>query len=201
MRRDPEMPTLSDGEGASTRRVAVNVALLRIYLNDHLAGSMVGVELARRALAENEDNSVGEYLRVLLDELREDRATLQSVMVALGLKRDPLKQGAAWMGEKLGRLKLNGQLTGYSPLSRLEELEGLCLGTEGRLSLWRTLRRLARKDERLGRFDFATLITRTEHQRRSLERLRQQASDEAFFEPGEGSVVRLTPSPSGRGQG
>ena len=64
-----------------------------------------------------------------------------------------------------------------------------------------TLRRLARKDERLGRFDFGALIIRTEHQRRSLERLRQQASDEAFFEPGEGSVVRLTPSPSGRGLG
>jgi hypothetical protein len=179
----------------------VNVSLLKIYLNDHLAGSMLGVELARRAQAENEGNSVGEYLNVLLGELQEDRATLQSVMLALGMKRDVLKQGLAWVGEKLGRLKLNGQVTGYSPLSRVEELEGLCLGTEGRLSLWRTLRRLARKDERLSRFDFSALITRTELQRRSLERLRQQASDEAFIEPGEGSVLRLNPSPSGRGAG
>jgi len=31
--------------------------------------------------------------------------------------------------------------------------------------------------------------------------LRQRASDEAFSEPGEGSVLRLTPSPSGRGAG
>ncbi len=104
------------------------------------------------------------------------------------------------MGEKLGRLKLNGQLTGYSPLSRLVELEGLCLGTEGRLSMWRTLRRLARKDERLARIDFAALIARTEQQRRTLERLRQQASEEAFFEPGERAVVRFTPAHSdGRG--
>jgi hypothetical protein len=58
---------------------------------------------------------------------------------------------------------------------------------------------LARKDERLGRFDFTTLITRTEHQRRTLERLRQQAVDGAFLEPGEGSVVRFTPAHSGRG--
>lgn len=177
----------------------MNMSLLRIYLNDHLAGSIIGVEVTRRARAENEGNSVGEYLSMLLGELREDRATLESVMSVLGLRRDPLKQGLAWMGEKLGRLKLNGRVTSYSPLSRVVELEGLCLGTEGRLSLWRTLRRLARKDERLGRFDFGALIIRTEHQRRSLERLRQQASDEAFFEPGEGSVVRLTPSPSGRG--
>ncbi|MFY0530423.1 hypothetical protein ACN28I_47050 [Archangium gephyra] len=175
----------------------MNVALLKIYLNDHLAGSMVGVELARRAKSENAGNAVGEYLDTFLRELLEDRATLQGVMSALGLKRDVMKQGAAWVGEKLGRLKLNGQLTGYSPLSRVVELEGLCLGTEGRLSMWRTLRRLSRKDERLGRFDFTTLITRAEHQRRILERLRQQSSEEAFFEPGEGSVLRLTPSQRG----
>jgi hypothetical protein len=179
----------------------VNVALLRIYLNDHLAGSMIGVELARRARAENEGTPIGEYLGVLLGELREDRATLENVMLALGLTRDWLKEGVAWMGGKLGRLKLNGQLKSHSPLSRVEVLEGLCIGTEGRLALWRTLRRLARKDERLGRFDFGALIIRTEQHRRSLERLRQQAADEAFFEPGEDSVVRFTPSPSGRGLG
>ena len=176
----------------------MNTALLRIYLNDHLAGSMLGLELARRAKAENAGNSVGEYLDTLLGELGEDRAMLLSVMSALALERDLLKQSAAWVGEKLGRLKLNGQLTGYSPLSRLEQLEGLCLGTEGRLSLWRTLRRLSRKDERLGRFDFAALITRAEQQRRSLERLRQQASDEAFSEPGKGALLRLNPASSSR---
>jgi hypothetical protein len=187
--------------GGEHEEDGVNVALLRIYLNDHLAGSTLGLELARRARSENRGNAVGEYLDTLVGELREDRATLQGVMSTLGLRRDPVKLSAAWVGEKLGRLKLNGRLTSYSPLSRVEELEGLCLGTEGRLSLWRTLRRLARRDERLGRFDFAALITRAEHQRRTLERLRQQSADEAFFEPGEGSVLRLTPSPSGRGTG
>ena len=192
------MPTLRWG-GGEHEEDGVNVALLKIYLNDHLAGSTVGVDLARRAKSENADNAVGEYLDTFLRELLEDRFILLSVMSALGLERDVVKQGVAWVGEKLGRLKLNGQLTGYSPLSRVVELEGLCVGTEGRLSMWRTLRRLSRKDERLGRFDFSALITRAEHQRRILERLRQQSSDEAFFEPGEASVLRLTPSPSGRG--
>lgn len=171
----------------------MNVALLRIYLNDHLAGSTVGLELARRTRAENADNPVGEYLDTLIRELREDRATLLGVMSALGLPRDQLKVGAAWLGEKLGRLKLNGRWMRYSPLSRLVELEGLCLGTEGRLSLWRTLRRVSRKDERLRRSDFAALITRAEQQRRTLERLRQQASEEAFSEPHEGAVLTMTP--------
>lgn len=171
----------------------MSVALLRIYLNDHLAGSTVGLELARRTRSENADNSVGEYLDTLVRELREDRATLLSVMSALGLPRDQLKVGVAWLGEKLGRLKLNGRWLRYSPLSRLVELEGLCVGTEGRLSMWRSLRRLSGRDERLRRFDFAALISRAEQQRRTLERLRQQASDEAFAEPHQGSVLSMTP--------
>ena len=38
---------------------------------------------------------------------------------------------AGWVAEKAGRLKLNGSLLTYSPLSRLVELEGLSLGVEG----------------------------------------------------------------------
>lgn len=176
----------------------MNVALLRIYLNDHLAGSTAGLELARRARSENADNPVGEYLETLVRELREDRATLLGVMSALGLPRDQLKVGVAWLGEKLGRLKLNGRWLRYSPLSRLVEMEGLCIGTEGRLSMWRALRRLARKDERLRRFDFTALITRAEQQRRTLERLRQQSAEDAFAEPHEGSVLSMTPPSPGQ---
>ena len=46
------------------------------------------------------------------------------------------KSAGAWTAEKFGRLKPNGQLTGYSPLSRLVELEGLKLGITGKLGLW-----------------------------------------------------------------
>jgi hypothetical protein len=45
---------------------------------------------------------------------------------------DKVKNIAAWGIEKVGRLKLNGQLTGYSPLSRVVELEGLLAGIAGK---------------------------------------------------------------------
>ena len=48
-----------------------------------------------------------------------------------------------------GRLKPNGQLTGYSPLSRLVELEGLSLGITGKLGLWRALLGLVPGEPRL----------------------------------------------------
>jgi hypothetical protein len=147
--------------------------LLAIYLNDHLAGSTVGVELARRARGSNEGTPLGDFLTTLAAEIDEDRDTLQEVMKAVGAGRDRLKVTGAWAGEKLGRLKLNGSLLGYSPLSRVVELEGLRLGVEGKLSLWRMLRELA--DPRLAAFDFDALIARAERQRDDLERQRLEA--------------------------
>jgi hypothetical protein len=49
------------------------------------------------------------------------------------------KPAAAWTVEKLGRLKLNGQLTGYSPLSRMVEIEMLYIGITGKMRMWRAL--------------------------------------------------------------
>src|SRR6478672_664976 len=100
--------------------------LLAIYLNDHLAGAQFGVELVRRVASSNADDPVfGPPLAKLRDEIEADRVTLEEVMDRNSIRRDPLKPAAAWAAEKLGRLKLNGQLHGYSPLSRVVELEGL----------------------------------------------------------------------------
>jgi hypothetical protein len=113
--------------------------LLAIYLNDHYAGSTAGLELARRTRASNEGTELGDFLERLTLEIEEDRQALELIMDRLGVRRDPLKRGFGWAAEKVGRLKLNGQLRGYSPLSRLLELEGLHLGISTKLSLWEIL--------------------------------------------------------------
>ena len=152
--------------------------LLCIYLNDHLAGSVAGVELARRLRASNrEDPDFGPPLAAICAEIEADRETLQSLMGTLGVRRDLAKPAAAWAGEKLGRLKLNGQLRGYSPLSRLVELEGLCLGVAGKLQLWRALERSLDSVEG---FDFEQLTERAGRQRETLEDLRLLAAGRAF---------------------
>lgn len=154
--------------------------LLPIYLNDHLAGSTVGLELARRARGSNEGTPLGEFIATLAVEIEEDRDTLLEVMEAVGAGRDRLKVCGAWAGEKFGRLKLNGSLLSYSPLSRVVELEGLRLGVEGKACLWRMLRELA--DPRLSGFDFDALIARAERQRDELERHRLDAGRPALSE-------------------
>ena len=94
-------------------------------------------------------------------------------MEELGVRRDPLKVKAGWLGEKLGRLKLNGQLRGYSPLSRVVELEGLVVGIGGKTELWATLRR-ALGSEWHG-FDFAALAERARRQRERADDLQSRA--------------------------
>ena len=117
----------------------MNRKLLGIYLNDHLAGSTAGAELARRAAGSNEGNDYGAFLAELAREIQEDRETLREIMRRLQYGEDIPKKVGAWTAEKIGRLKPNGQLRGYSPLSRLVELEGLTLGITGKLALWKAL--------------------------------------------------------------
>ena len=151
-----------------------------IYLNDHLAGATVGVELARRAAANNRTTDYGPVLSELADDIERDREALVEIMKRLDLGRDRVKVLASWGAEKAGRLKLNGQLLGYSPLSRLEELEVLSLGVEGKLALWQSLRRTHGADPRLSGIELEGLIDRARSQRRRLERQRRRAADEAL---------------------
>jgi hypothetical protein len=157
---------------------------LSIYLNDHLAGSTVGLRLSRRVAHENQDTDYGEPLANLATEISEDRVTLRSLIKRLGIREDPLKALAPVVAEIAGRLKLNGSLIGYSPLSRVEELEFLTLGVAGKAALWRVLRDNLADDPRAAGFDFEALLKRATSQRQRLERLRARAAAEAFGDAG-----------------
>lgn len=154
--------------------------MLAIYLNDHLAGATAGVELARRAARSNRGSAYGAFLEKLAREIDEDRESLREVMGRLGIGVDRLKVLGGWGSEKLGRLKLNGRLVGYSPLSRVVELEVLLLAVEGKLALWRSLEQLKGDLSQLSGVDFAILIARGEGQVAELERNRIRAVAEAL---------------------
>ena len=162
----------------------VETRLLAIYLNDHLAGATGALELARRARTANRGTPFEAPLARLTVELEEDRATLRRLMRRLGVTRDPVKEWAGWLAEKCGRLKLNGRLAGYSPLSRVLELELLALAVEGKRALWRSLAHVAGEDARLQGIDFGALGRRAQRQRRLLEAERLKAAEIAFG-PGE----------------
>lgn len=154
--------------------------LLGIYLNDHRAGASAGVQLARRCLSSNRGTSYETFLHDLIGAVEEDVHELESLMDVLGIPKDRFKIVLAWGAEKLGRLKLNGQLTGYSPLSRLWEIEGLLLGVTGKRCLWTSLKQIADHDSRLAVTDFDKLIAKADEQIAGLEEHRLRAAAEAL---------------------
>ncbi|HEV3379296.1 MAG TPA: hypothetical protein VG126_18630 [Thermoleophilaceae bacterium] len=160
----------------------MNRKLLRIYLQDHLAGSTGGVELARRARGANEGTPYGTSLAKLADDIEADRRTLESIMEDLGFGPDRAKNIGFWLAEKAGRLKLNGQISGYSPLSRMIEVEGLITGVNAKRSMWLTLRDIADALPELDPDRVERLIERAEQQLGRLHELRSRAGREAFVE-------------------
>lgn len=153
--------------------------LLGIYLNDHLAGATGGVELARRLRSSNRDDpELGAPLTQTCAEVEADRDTLRRTMERLGIRRDCLKQAVGWAGEKLGRLKPNGRLREYSPLSRVIELEMLAIGIAGKARMWRTLESTIGAG--LEGLDFGALAKRADRQRARVEELHRVATHRSF---------------------
>lgn len=154
--------------------------LLEIYLTDHLAAATAGVALARRTAGNNAGSEFGGVLRRLAREIEDDRRALEAIVLQLGFRGSKTKEAVAWVGEKVGRLKLNGQIRGYSPLSRVLELEALAVGVGGKLALWETLLELPGIPERLSAFDLHDLVERARRQRAEILEHRLRAAREAF---------------------
>jgi hypothetical protein len=156
---------------------------LPIYLNDHYAGSTAGVELAKRAANNSRGNAeFGPALAALATEIDEDRDALKRIMDRLDVSEDRIKASIFWLGEKVGRLKPNGELLQFSPLSRVVELEGLITGVSGKLSLWRTLIELVPREDRLEEGELQVLADRAEDQLLRLHALRGAAGLIAFVD-------------------
>jgi len=143
---------------------------LAIYLNDHLAGAALGVELARRLRSSNSgDAEFGAPLARICGEIEEDRETLIRLTDRLGIKRDQIKPALAKVAERLGRLKPNGHWRTYSPLSRVLELEVLASGIGGKMQLWNALEESF--GDSLEGFDFHALAERADRQGQVVEDL------------------------------
>jgi hypothetical protein len=154
--------------------------LLGIFMNDQLALGIGWRELARRAQRNNAGTPLGDALAGVADGIAEDVDTFERMMAAVGVARSPVKGPLAIAGERAARLKLNGRITSYSPLSRFLELDILTIGIGGKPQLWSTLRDLAGLGERLPDVDFDELIRRARAQHDAIEPFRVEAGREAF---------------------
>ncbi len=154
--------------------------LLRIYLNDHLAGSVVAVEQGEHCLTNNPDGDLAALLTRTLEEIRKDQAVLKDLLDRIGGTENPLKQAASWVSEKVHRAKPSGEVLGYSDLNRLEELEMLVIGITGKRALWDGLDAACASDDRFRGVDFRALALSAQRQRDAIEPHRIEAARRAF---------------------
>ena len=152
---------------------------LKTYLNDHLAGSVMAIELAERTMRENEGGPVAARLSPLVEQIREDQTVLKGVIERLGTGESSLKKAGAWLAEKAGRVKLGGT-DEPGELSRLEVLEMLTTGVHGKRALWRALRVVAARHEELRGLDLDHLERRAVEQHDELEAMRLEAAKAAL---------------------
>ena len=119
---------------------------LSVYLQDHLAGSVLAVELVEFLQDQHANQPLGVFASIMLKKIKSDQDVLRSIARKIGDQGSEVKEAAAWLSEKVARLKLGAH--GKSTLGRLEALEFLALGIQGKLALWRALNEVARWDER-----------------------------------------------------
>lgn len=147
------------------------MTLLRIYLEDHLAGAAAGVRRAQRLAKAEHDGPDADVLRTVAAEIDEDRQALNTVVDELGVEPRRYKQVLAAIVERIGLLKMNGRLLRRSPLSSIIETEMLLMAVRGKLAGWESLAAtiaVSAGDRPAVTVDFDELVDRA---RRQLDRL------------------------------
>jgi hypothetical protein len=153
---------------------------LDTYLNDHLGGAMLGSNLAEQIRHRSEGTTLGNVMATIAPEIEEDRETLIDLMEQLGTAKNPVKQVTAWMAEKASRVKFGGGSSGEPAFGLFMALETLTLGVDGKLAMWKALKRIADEHRPLAAANLDDLIARAESQYEALENERLTTSGRAL---------------------
>jgi hypothetical protein len=150
------------------------------YLNDHLAGSVVALELMEHLEAAHADTPLESFLSELRADVAEDRRELEALMSRLQVTESHTRKATAWVSEKVTEVKLRLDDPAGGALRLMEALEVLSLGIEGKRSMWRALATVAEGADWLRVVDYERLIARAEEQRSRVEAERLKAAKAAL---------------------
>ena len=145
---------------------------LTTYLNDHLAGSVVALELLDHLQATHAGSELGTFFKQLSSDIAADRDELQGLMERLEISESRTRKASAWFTEKMTELKLRLDDPKDGSLRLFESLEALSLGIEGKRSLWIALIAAAEQSPSLQILDYERLEERAQEQRDRVENLR-----------------------------
>ena len=143
---------------------------LAIYLHDHLAGATYALDLVQALRDHYKGQALAELASQLHTEIVAGKDTLERIAESFGPASDFIKHIAAWLSEKVSRLKLDH--SNPTGLGTFEALEFLALGIHCKRAMWRALSEISRDEPALTNVDFASLIARAENQERLVEEQR-----------------------------
>jgi hypothetical protein len=150
------------------------------YLNDHLAGAVVGSDLAKQLRQRHEGTPLGELMGSIAPEIEEDRHALVDLMKQLDVSRDPIKVTFGFVAEMVSRVKLGSAGSDGSEHATFTALEALTLGVEGKASMWKALKVVQAQYPPLASTDFDALIARAQSQHDALEQERLALGERAL---------------------
>jgi hypothetical protein len=113
-------------------------------------------------------------------EIDEDREQLKTLMSNQHIDESRLRKAGGWIAEQLAEFKLEVDDDAKGRLRRLERLEALAIGIDGKIALWRALDAAAQSNTELRRIDYQRLLQRGRDQRERVEHLRLEAAREAL---------------------
>ena len=151
------------------------------YLNDHLAGSVVAIELLEHLESAHAGSPLETFFAELRTDIIADRQELEALMGGLHIKQSSARRASAWLTEKFTELKLRLDDPSKGPLLLLESLDVLSLGIEGKRLLWRALAAASEQSDWLRVLNYERLINRAEGQRRNVEAVRLEAAKKALI--------------------
>ena len=148
------------------------------YLNDHLAGSVVALELLEKLGTLYAGMPL---LAELRDDVTADRNELEQLMNRLQIAQSQTRKFTAWLAEKATELKLRLDDSSDGTLYLLETFEVLSLGIEGKKGMWLALAAAAENADELRAIDYNHLVQRAEQQRQKVEEVRLETAKKALL--------------------
>ena len=153
---------------------------LTTYLNDHLAGSVGGLELVDHLIETYKGKPLEQFFKDLRNEIDADQGTLQDLIEKLGEKESAVRKAGAWVAEKFSRAKIRLDDSEEGRMGLLQALEGLVLGITGKRGLWTALAAAADTVPELRELDYTRLEKRAAEQCDRVEAKRLEIAREIF---------------------
>ena len=150
------------------------------YLNDHLAGSVVALELLDHLIENSEQGRFKIFCEHVREEVQADQDKLRELIGRLGECESLTKKAVAWIAEKAAQIKLMLAGEDERGLGRVQALEGLMLGITGKKALWTALAQNEELAEWVKGMDLERLIERANEQIDLVEAERLVAARKSF---------------------